>query len=136
MVAQDLRFIELKSASFLLEEDGYVRIRPRDDYMVDLEEAIKQGYAIMKLCNGSKRPFLVDNRGVFPLYTPEARDYLINSLELKKYRAAEAILLNQLPSLANGAVRRKHSFCPNSYFLYEREAIEWLGGFKNSKISN
>ena len=124
------RFIELNSASFRLEEEGFIRVRPNDACMVDLEEAIKQSYAILKLCDGEKLPFLVDNRGVIPLYTPEARDYLFHSEEMKKFRLAEAILLTQLPSIAKEGLEREDSICPNQYFLYESEAIDWLRTFK------
>lgn len=123
------RFIELSSASFRMEEEGILRIRPNDAYMVDLEEAIKQGYAILKLCNGIKRPFLIDNRGVIPLYTPEARDYLIHSKELKRYKAAEAVLLTQLPLLPKDRQNKKDPDCPNQYFLYESDAISWLRSY-------
>lgn len=129
MESNDPRFIELNSASFRLEEDGVLRIRPNDDYMVDLEEAIKQGYAIIKLCQGEKRPFLIDNRGVIPLYTPDARDYLINSEELKQYRAAEAILLSHLPAISNNGGSKSEGAVPNGYFLYEQEAINWLKSY-------
>lgn len=121
--------INLNSASFRLEEEGFIRIRPNDAIMVDLEEAIKQSYAIQKLCDGEKLPFLVDNRGVFPLYTPEARDYLFHSEEIKSYRLAEAILLTQLPTMAKEGMEQQDSACPNQYFLYESEAINWLRTF-------
>ncbi len=132
LLAPPIPRIELSTAVIELDERGYLWTRFRDGQSVELEDAVKHAEAIVQICEGRKRPFVVDGRQIYSTISHEAREYLARHKGVQEVRAAQAFLTDHL---ANRLVAKIFIYLhkpanPTRIFACEQEAVKWLSQFE------
>lgn len=121
--------IETRTAKIWLGEDGMVRAVLSPNAQVTLADAKEHIEALVKVCEGKKRPILVDMSRTKSL-DAEARAYYTVE-EGPKIEQATALLVGSPVSKIIGsfALGLNKPVYPTKLFTSEDKAIEWLKGF-------
>ena len=112
-----------EKATIELCRDGVVRLRWRPRVRVELEDAQAAIAAVDELCQGRRRPLLIDMTGTLSL-SRQAR------IEFAAPNAASRIaLLGSSPvdrMIVNFCLRVNPAPCPTRFFTSATEALGWL----------
>ncbi len=120
--------IDLEHSSVWIDDDNVLRIDYRGGGDLDIHYIKSHTEAILKVCNGIPRPFLIDLRDVFGSISYEGQNYLASYPELTKVRIAQAIVIDNLANRLLGnfyfSVLRPKG--PRKIFNSVDKAKEWL----------
>jgi len=121
--------LDVRSQKIRLEEDGIVRAKLKPHVDVDLTDAEEAVSAIASLCQGVRRPVLVDITEVKSM-TRECRVYFAGP-ETAKVEAAAALLIRSplTKAIGNFFMGLNKPLFPTRLFTSESEAIGWLSSF-------
>lgn len=127
--------IILKTATLYVDESGILWVRYQKDVDMKPEDAKRHIEAVVQLCGGKKRPFLIDTRDARGTYSLEAMRKLAKDPEIVRIRKAQAIIIDSLPNrlLANFYVKFHKPANPIKIFEKENEALQWLKQFLPEK---
>lgn len=127
--------IVLKTATLRIDASGILRVRYHNDVDMTPEDAKRHINAVVKLCSGRKRPFLIDTRNTRGTYSQEAMRKLAKNPEIVRLRKAQAIIIDSLPNrlLANFYIKFHKPVNPIKIFEKENEALQWLKQFLPEK---
>jgi hypothetical protein len=122
--------IETTTAYTTLGEDGIVRVRMRPNTTEDCATARENVAALTEICDGNKRPLLIDMAGSLGA-TQDARHHY-SSEAMSRNITASAMLVTSpisrvLGSFFVGLNRPRHLL---RLFSSETDAIEWLKGYR------
>lgn len=123
--------IILKSGSFELYSEGYLKMTMSNFSEVDLEEAKEREKVFLKLCKNKPMPFVFETRSKLIDYTDEAREYMANNSNMDNIRLAEAFIVDNIGVklfIKNYLEKNRHK-CPSKVFNNEKEALEWIAQF-------
>ena len=85
-------------STFFEKRDNYIYLRYKQYSSVDLDEAKEHAKILLKLCDGTRYPFILDGLNITAKFTKEARDFFSNHSPLLDLRLAQAFLINNTPN--------------------------------------
>ncbi len=123
--------IELKTGTVEIDHKGVLWTRFRDKATVELEDAKLHAQAIMALCKGIRRPFVVDGRDIMGMITDEAQAYLASHPGIQQVRAAQAFITNSLGNrlMASIFIKLHRPKNPTKIFNNSEKALQWLAQY-------
>ncbi len=121
--------IETRAQIVQLEADGILRARTKPNVDLNLEDARAIIPAISTLCDGVRRPILVDLTGIKSM-TREARVYFAGPETAAVESAAALLVASPIArAVGNFFIGFNKALIPARLFTSEPAALEWLAQF-------
>ena len=123
------RALEVRTGRVWRDGEGIIHVAISPNVAMTLEDAHEQMRAVATLCEGARRPTLID-LGRMKTMERGARQYFAGP-ECAKYESAAAlVVLSPLAkALGNFFMGLNKPLMPTRLFNDERSAMEWLRGF-------
>ena len=118
--------IVVNMGEVMLREDGIIHIVLKDDFVVELSDRMELVAAIERLCNGTKRPLLIETGDRMDV-SNEAKQFDMDK-RINKMVFIEALVITSLPTRIAARFYyklRKVNFKVKT-FARKEEALEWL----------
>ncbi len=122
-----MTMVTTKSAIVTIDPGGFVRMTMKQGVVDDLEAAVENVKAVIKLAHGKKLPLMVDTR---PLKGQDkaARDYYRGTLHIELVTATAVLINSVLGSVLGNfhAFASKTAIIPFKLFHDEPSAVRWM----------
>lgn len=130
-----MKEIILKTATLQLDKSGILWVSYHKEVEMTPEDAKMHIDAVVRLCEGKKRPFLIDTRNAHGSYSLAAMRKIAKDPKIVDVRKAQAIIIDSLSNrlLANFYIKFQKPQNPIKIFEKEEEAIQWLKQFISIK---
>ena len=126
------------NSAYFERRNYYIYLRYKVFSIIDLEEAKQHAKNVIKLCDGTRMPFILDGLNTEARFTKEARDFFTTYEPLLKVRMAQAYLINTLPNklLFKFFIKFHKPIGPVKVFTHLTDAEEWVKQFNPEKVDD